>query len=81
MILPGYIFINEFPMDLMDSNSNNNDDDDEKGKRFLELIDEQSNTQRSIVSKVSALIKYEWQSPSLQSERITPSPLLITQLS
>lgn len=44
------------------------DDDDEKGKRFLELIDEQSNLQWSIVSKVSALIKSEWQSTNLQSE-------------
>ena len=43
-------------------------DDDEKGKRFLELIDEQSNLQWSIVSKVSALIKAEWQSSNLQSE-------------
>ena len=43
-------------------------DDDEKGKRFLELIDEQSNLQWSIVSKVSALIKSEWQSSNLQNE-------------
>ena len=42
--------------------------DDEKGKRFLELIDEQSNIQRSIVSRVSVLIKSEWQSTDLQSE-------------
>ena len=31
--------------------------DDEKGKRFLELIDEQNNIQWSIVTKLSALIK------------------------
>ena len=43
-------------------------DDDEKGKRFLELIDEQSNLQWSIVSKVSALIKSQWQSSDLQNE-------------
>ena len=43
-------------------------DDDEKGKRFLELIDEQSNLQWSIVSKVSALINSEWQSSNLQNE-------------
>lgn len=42
--------------------------DDEKGKRFLELIDEQSNIQWGIVSKVSALIKSQWQSAGLQSE-------------
>ena len=42
--------------------------DDEKGKRFLELIDEQSNIQWSIVSKVSALIKSQWQSADLQNE-------------
>lgn len=43
-------------------------DDDEKGKRFLELVDEQSNLQWSIVSKVSALINSEWQSSNLQNE-------------
>lgn len=42
--------------------------DDEKGKQFLELIDEQSNIQWSIVSKVSALIKSKWQSADIQSE-------------
>ena len=31
--------------------------DDEKGKRFLELIDEQNNLQWSVVAKLSALIK------------------------
>ena len=36
--------------------------DDEKGKRFLELIDEQSNVQWSIVAKISALIKSNWNS-------------------
>lgn len=41
---------------------------DEKGKRFLELIDEQNNLQWSIVSKVSALINSEWKSTDLQNE-------------
>jgi len=31
--------------------------DDEKGKRFLELIDEQNNLQWSLVAKLSSLIK------------------------
>ena len=43
-------------------------DDDEKGKRFLELIDEQSNLQWSIVAKISALIKSEWNSNDLKTE-------------
>ena len=60
MILPSYLFINEILMALMD--------DDEKGKRFLELIDEQIDLQRNIISKVSALIKSEWQSSKLQNE-------------
>ncbi len=47
---------------------NDDDNNDEKGKRFLELIDEQSNIQWSIVSKVSALIRSEWQSANLQNE-------------
>ena len=42
--------------------------DDEKGKRFLELIDEQSNLQWSIVAKISALIKSEWNSDNLKNE-------------
>ena len=42
--------------------------DDEKGKRFLELIDEQSNLQWSIVAKISALIKSEWNSNDLKTE-------------
>ena len=42
--------------------------DDEKGKRFLELIDEQNNIQWSIITKLSLLIKEQWQSGNLQNE-------------
>ena len=42
--------------------------DDEKGKRFLELIDEQNNLQWSIVAKLSALINSKWDSTDLQNE-------------
>ena len=42
--------------------------DDEKGKRFLELIDEQNNLQWSVVAKLSALIKNNWDSNDLQNE-------------
>ena len=42
--------------------------DDEKGKRFLELIDEQNNLQWSAIAKLSSLIKSEWNSTKLQSE-------------
>lgn len=41
---------------------------DEKGKRFLELIDEQNNVQWSIVAKVSSLISSKWNSIDLQKE-------------
>ena len=43
-------------------------DDDEKGKRFLELIDEQNNLQWSIVAKVSALINSKWESSEIKNE-------------
>ena len=43
-------------------------DDDEKGKRFLELIDDQSNHQWSIVAKLSSLISSKWNSIELQKE-------------
>ena len=43
-------------------------DDDEKGKRFLELIDEQNNLQWSIVAKLSSLINSKWDSTKLQNE-------------
>ena len=42
--------------------------DDEKGKRFLELIDEQNNVQWSIVAKLSSLISSNWNSPDVQKE-------------
>ena len=42
--------------------------DDEKGKRFLELIDEQNNLQWNIVAKLSSLIRSKWNSIELQSE-------------
>ncbi len=45
--------------------------DDEKGKRFLELIDEQNNLQWSIVAKLSSLISSKWNSIELQNELIT----------
>ena len=43
-------------------------DDDEKGKRFLELIDEQNNLQWSAIVKISALINSNWNSTDLQNE-------------
>jgi len=42
--------------------------DDEKGKRFLELIDEQNNLQWSIIAKLSSLINSKWNSTALQNE-------------
>ena len=42
--------------------------DDEKGKQFLELIDEQHNIQWGIVTKLSSLIKSEWNSIELQKD-------------
>jgi len=42
--------------------------DDEKGKRFLELIDEQNNLQWSIVIKLSSLINSKWNSTELQKD-------------
>ncbi len=42
--------------------------DDEKGKRFLELIDEQNNLQWRIVAKLSSLISSKWNSIELQNE-------------
>ena len=43
-------------------------DDDEKGKRFLELIDEQNNIQWSLVVKLSSLINLKWNSTELQND-------------
>ncbi len=45
--------------------------DDEKGKRFLELIDEQNNLQWRIVAKLSSLISLKWNSIELQNELTT----------
>jgi hypothetical protein len=42
--------------------------DDEKGKQFLELIDEQNNLQWSIVAKLSSLINSKWNSIEFQNE-------------
>ncbi len=42
--------------------------DDEKGKRFLELIDEQNNLQCGIVTKLSSLINSKWNSTELQND-------------
>ena len=41
---------------------------DEKGKKFLELIDEQNNIQWKIISKLSLLIKSEWSSRNIKDE-------------
>ncbi|MGH1522149.1 MAG: hypothetical protein ACRBB2_07320 [Nitrosopumilus sp.] len=43
-------------------------DDDEKGKRFLELIDEQNNIQWNLVVKLSTLINSKWKSHELQND-------------
>ena len=42
--------------------------DDEKGKRFLELIDEQNNVQWSIVAKLTSLISSNWNSTDVQKD-------------
>ncbi len=42
--------------------------DDDKGKQFLELIDEQNNLQWSIVAKLPSLINSKWNSIELQNE-------------
>ena len=42
--------------------------EDDKGKRFLELIDEQNNLQWSIIGKLSSLIGAEWKSIEKQNE-------------
>ena len=41
---------------------------DDKGKRFLELIDEQNNIQWNIVVKLLSLINSKWISTSLKNE-------------
>jgi hypothetical protein len=42
--------------------------EDEKGKRFLELIDQQNNIQWKIISKLTVLVQSKWNSVKLQSE-------------
>ncbi len=42
--------------------------DDEKGKRFLKLIDDQTNIQWRIVAKLTYLISTEWNSEELKNE-------------
>ena len=42
--------------------------DDEKGTRFLELIDEQSNLQSSVIVKLSSLINSKWDSVKLKDD-------------
>ena len=42
--------------------------DDEKGKRFLELIDDQNNIQWKIVAKLTSLISSEWNSEEMKKE-------------
>lgn len=42
--------------------------EDEKGKRFLELIDEQNNIQWNIISKLTSLINSKWNSSELKTE-------------
>ena len=40
----------------------------EKGEHFLKLIDSQNNIQWSIISKLSLLISYQWNSQELKDE-------------
>lgn len=42
--------------------------EDDKGKKFLELIDEQNNLQWSIIEKITLLIKENWNSSDKQKE-------------
>ncbi|GBL41260.1 hypothetical protein EMGBD3_06280 [Nitrosarchaeum sp.] len=42
--------------------------EDEKGKRFLELIDQQNNIQWSIIMKLTLLVNSKWNSSQLQLE-------------
>ena len=42
--------------------------EDEKGKRFLELIDQQNNVQWSIITKLTLLVNSKWNSSQLQNE-------------
>ncbi len=42
--------------------------EDDKGKKFLELIDEQNNLQWSIIEKLAFLINAKWASSDTQNE-------------
>lgn len=42
--------------------------EDEKGKRFLELIDQQNNIQWSIIAKLTSLVNSKWNSSQLKIE-------------
>jgi hypothetical protein len=42
--------------------------EDEKGRKFLELIDEQNNLQWTIIEKLTQLIKQNWNSSDMQKD-------------
>jgi hypothetical protein len=42
--------------------------EDHKGKRFLELIDEQNNLQWSIIEQLTFLINAKWDSSEIQNK-------------
>ena len=42
--------------------------EDGKGKQFLELIDKQNNLQWNIVSKLTALVKSDWNSEDIKND-------------
>lgn len=41
---------------------------EDKGKRFLELVDEQNNLQWGIVAELAKLAKSDWKSPELKAK-------------
>ena len=43
-------------------------EEDDKGKKFLELIDEQNNLQWSIIEKLIFLINTKWNSSDTQND-------------
>lgn len=42
--------------------------EDDKGKQFLELIDQQNNIQWNIIAKLISLVNSKWNSSQLQIE-------------
>lgn len=42
--------------------------EEEKGKQFLELIDQQNNIQWNIIIKLTTLVNSKWNSSQLQNE-------------